>query len=281
MTKRGSINPSAIEWCTHTVNPKIFDTLQPYENELGKRVKGHGCPNECPYCYGGGLAYRFPQNFPPGFYPDRIYGPKLRDKTIFVESMGDLFREEVTREEVLEVFKRCATLDASNTLVILSKCADRYAEFVDAIPRNAVIGITLETDAYPPGFNPNVSTPQERAEAFAKLKWAGGRLVSIEPIMKFNLKRLLELVLMCRPTWVIIGADSQRCNLPEPTEAEVIALIEALEDRGYTRGQVQDGPWIMLKPNLARLGVEGDCWLIQWQRARRANKILEAQLNGR
>ncbi len=67
--------------------------------------------------------------------------------------------------------------------------------------------------------------------------------VTIEPIMAFDLNALVELIEICNPTQVNIGADSGHNRLPEPSREEVLALIAELEK--FTTGE--------LKPNLTRL----------------------------
>jgi len=68
-------------------------------------------------------------------------------------------------------------------------------------------------------------------------------MVTIEPIMQFDLKYLVDLVRQCRPQWVNIGADSQKSGLPEPTGIEVEALIAELKK--FTE--------VKIKKNLRRL----------------------------
>lgn len=69
------------------------------------------------------------------------------------------------------------------------------------------------------------------------------RYVTIEPIMDFDLPKLVELIKMCEPIQVNIGADSGNNNLPEPS---AIDLIEELKQ--FTT--------ISKKNNLKRLGIE-------------------------
>jgi hypothetical protein len=53
-------------------------------------------------------------------------------------------------------------------------------------------------------------------------------LVTIEPIMKFDLDKLIVLIQSVYPEHVNIGADSGNNDLPEPSEKEVKELIHVL-----------------------------------------------------
>jgi hypothetical protein len=62
----------------------------------------------------------------------------------------------------------------------------------------------------------NSSTPQERAEELAKIELP--RYVTIEPIMDFDLEKMVDLIRKCKPVQVNIGADSGNNHLPEPVK---------------------------------------------------------------
>ena len=63
-----------------------------------------------------------------------------------------------------------------------------------------------------------------------KVRAAGiPRMVSIEPIMDFDLKIMVELIQAIRPEFVSIGADSKGHNLPEPNYLKTKELLNSLE----------------------------------------------------
>jgi hypothetical protein len=68
-------------------------------------------------------------------------------------------------------------------------------------------------------------------------------MITVEPIMNFDLKDMVYNILCCNPFQVNIGADSGGNHLPEPMGKEIKNLIRALER--YTK--------VFLKPNLERL----------------------------
>ena len=69
--------------------------------------------------------------------------------------------------------------------------------------------------------------------------------VTCEPLIKFDLPEMVELVSMCSPVQVNIGRNSrQDITLPEPTRNEVQALITGLQK--FTRVVVKSNArcWI-------------------------------------
>jgi hypothetical protein len=76
----------------------------------------------------------------------------------------------------------------------------------------------------------NTPTPWERAQEMNNIHQIGFKtMVTIEPILDFDIKELYQLVKMCKPFQVNIGADSCHHNLPEPPKEKIIELISELE----------------------------------------------------
>ena len=69
------------------------------------------------------------------------------------------------------------------------------------------------------------------------------RMVSIEPLMDFDLDEFGVMIKTCKPKFVSIGADSKGHHLPEPPKEKIIELIKELK----TFTEVRE------KPNLRRL----------------------------
>ncbi len=55
------------------------------------------------------------------------------------------------------------------------------------------------------------------------------RMITVEPIMEFDINGFVELIKECQPDQVNIGADSGRHNLPEPPKGKVLELIQELK----------------------------------------------------
>ena len=68
-------------------------------------------------------------------------------------------------------------------------------------------------------------------------------MVSIEPIMDFELDEFVHGLRVIQPDFVSIGADSMGHDLPEPSPEKVMELIHALME--FTE--------VLLKPNLKRI----------------------------
>ena len=54
------------------------------------------------------------------------------------------------------------------------------------------------------------------------------KMVSIEPIMDFDVDTMIDWIRQIKPEFVSIGADSKGHNLPEPSKDKIRALIGAL-----------------------------------------------------
>ncbi len=68
-------------------------------------------------------------------------------------------------------------------------------------------------------------------------------MVTIEPIMNFDLDIMIKWLKDIKPKWVNIGADSKGHNLPEPSKEKVESLIKELKK--FTE--------VKIKPNLKRI----------------------------
>lgn len=69
------------------------------------------------------------------------------------------------------------------------------------------------------------------------------KMVSIEPIMDFDLPDMVRWIEDIKPEFVSIGADSKGHNLPEPSPDKLAQLIGEL-------GRITE---VELKANLARI----------------------------
>ena len=78
-------------------------------------------------------------------------------------------------------------------------------------------------------------------------KYAGHKMVSIEPIIDFDTELMVDWIAQIKPDFVSIGADSGDNHLPEPSWPKVQSLIKELE-------QLTE---VKLKDNLKRLGKAG------------------------
>ncbi len=203
---------------THTWNP----------------IKGK-CSHDCSYCY----MKRFSQN--PIRLDEKEFKTDLgTGNFIFVGSGTDMFAEDIPIEWIIKVFQYCEQF-IKNTYLFQSKNPWRFP-LPYAI--DAIYGTTIETNRKYKCMG-KAKGVQDRASAMNHWRNTGIRrtMVTIEPIMDFDLKDLIYLIETASPEWVNIGADSKGCNLPEPSAYKIKKLIEELEQ--FTQ--------VKIKKNLDRL----------------------------
>jgi len=215
---------------------KQAGNMYPFVTHTWNPIKGK-CSHDCVYCY----MKRFPQK------PIRLDERELKtdlgkDNYIFVGSSTDMFAQDVPESWIMDVITRCSIAWPWNDYLFQSKNPLRFYDFNEWFPQFVVLGTTIETnrlnyDLY------SKNTPDVYARSAALSTWRGGKMVTIEPIIDFDLGAMMALVMRCNPKWVNIGADSQGHNLPEPPAGKVRELIEEL-------GKFTE---VKLKANLKRL----------------------------
>ena len=179
---------SAIEWTHATWNPVTGCT---------KVSPG------CAHCYAEAITLRFKRGgrFLPGettirLHPDRLSIP-LDWKTprlIFVNSMSDLFHEEVPFGYIFRVFAAMAEAP-QHTFQILTKRHEQLARFAPYLPwlSNIWTGVSVENQLW----------ADRRIPALKQVP-AAVRFLSCEPLLRpLNLQSHLEGV-----DWVIVGGES-------------------------------------------------------------------------
>lgn len=177
-----------IEWTEMTWNPTVGCTkISP------------GCKN----CYAEKMAERlramgtsgYENGFELTLLPIRLEDPLRRKKptVYFVNSMSDLFHEDVPFDYVDRVFEVISRAHW-HTFQILTKRADRLAEYFGArtAPVNAWLGVSVEDRKY--GI-PRID--------FLRTVNATVRFLSVEPL----LEELGEMNL-AQIQWVIVGGES-------------------------------------------------------------------------
>ena len=135
-------SPSRIEWTETTWNPvsgcsKISaGCLNCYAERMAHRLKAMGNPN-----------YR--NGFEVTLHPHLVEAPlRWRNpRVIFVNSMSDLFHEEVPLDFIRQVFE---TMESAHwhTFQVLTKRSERLAELAQHLswPENVWMGVSVEND---------------------------------------------------------------------------------------------------------------------------------------
>jgi protein gp37 len=190
-----------------------------------------GCLHSCTYCWARNLAetrLNHMEKYKDGFKPKLVeyeLKKKFKDKFVFAVDMGDLFGEWVPKEWILKVLDAIRNNPKSYYL-FLTKNPKRYLEFLELYPSNLVLGATIETNKeYPVSKAPSTA---ERYKAMTELPWKN-KLISIEPIMDFDLEDFTALVKNIKPAIVYVGYDNYGSNLPEPSLDKTLKLVSELE----------------------------------------------------
>jgi DNA repair photolyase len=203
---------------THTWNP----------------IKGK-CIHDCDYCY----MKVFPQK-DLHLVEKELLDNLGEDNYIFVGSSTDMFANNVPKEWIMKALSSCRK--HNNQYLFQTKNPIRFLEFLDFFPEKTILAITLETNRETNCVN--CPQPTDRAYAFSNIVFNRfDKMITIEPIMDFDVPYLLEMIRDIRPKYVTIGADSKNHNLPEPSEFKIKLLIDELNT--FTK--------ITKKENLKRL----------------------------
>lgn len=204
------------------------------------------CSHDCSYCYMKGMAKRFPDKLGN---PIELVEKELEQKFqegqfIFVGSSSDVFAEDVPESWIWQVITCCAREKAK--FLFHTKNPLRMYEVLSKMPLmdNIIICGTIETHLWIEDIMGRSPKPLDRILALKKLSDIGYKImVTIEPIIDFDLDGFLPALRHCNPFQVNIGADSGKNNLPEPSKEKLLELIEGLES--FTK--------VVKKNNLERL----------------------------
>lgn len=184
-------------------------------------IKGE-CRHNCSYCY----MKRFPQK------ALHLEGKELNTNLgegnfIFVGSSTDMFAGNVPEDWIKRTLEHCRKFP-KNKYLFQSKNPKRMLEFRDFFPpkENCIWATTIETNK------------NELIEKYSNaplldirsyLKYFDNKMVTIEPIIDFDLEFLIKIIKEIKPLWVNVGADSNtKLNLPEPSKEKILALIKEL-----------------------------------------------------
>jgi DNA repair photolyase len=152
-----------------------------------------------------------------------------KGKNIFVEHMNDMFAEDVPTGWIVEILKHCFRYP-ENKYVFQSKNPAK-ARYFDLGTLDCIFGTTIESNRE---FNlSKAPKPRMRYLGMMEFKDAGiKRFVTIEPIMDFDVERMVGWIRDIQPEFVNIGADSKHSALPEPPKEKILELISGIRDAG-------------------------------------------------
>ena len=204
---------------------------------------GGECQHKCSYCYIGtsrfGRAERYcgPIRLIQKEFNVQYDKPTLTKvcgkypATIFIEHMNDLFAKDVPANFIFQILAHCNKYP-ENTYVLQTKNPSRFNEFWAALPPNRILGTTIESNRHYPAVMGDSPLPEERYKAMKELSGKARLFVTIEPVLSFSIDELAKWIAEIKPEFLNLGADSKGQNLPEPTVAEIMALVAKLHELG-------------------------------------------------
>lgn len=204
---------------------KMFPFITATWNPIGGE-----CPHECTYCWAKAIIKRNP-NMTKYHGKYTIDEKQINKKFtpysfVFVCDMIDLFAANVPIAAINMVINRIIQ-QPNVTFLILTK-NPRYAWLMD-VPKNVVIGATIESNLdYPVSKAPKQA---DRLKAMQDIT-DNRKMLSIEPIMDFDLEPFVNEIVKAKPEFVAVGYDNYKNGLTEPSFSKTLHLIAMLEGAG-------------------------------------------------
>jgi hypothetical protein len=200
-------------------------------------IKGK-CFHDCSYCY----MKRFKNQRPVRFDEKELKTDLGENNFIFVGSSCDMFADNISEEWIYKTIDHCR--EFNNKYLFQTKNPKTY--WTKIYPKNTILCMTLESNISYVNIMKNTPNIHYRVYYFGSLPLLK-KMITIEPILDFDLKEFVEMIRSINPFQVNIGADSGHNNLPEPPKEKVIELIAELSK--FTK--------VYQKDNLARLIKQG------------------------
>jgi DNA repair photolyase len=195
-----------------------------------------GCLFNCNYCWAKDLAItklkntkRYAKGFKPSLNDVEFKVNFAKGDLVFVADMGDMLADFIPLEWILKVFNHMSKFPETNFL-LMTKNPQRYLDLLPHIPQNAILGATIETtndDIIQVDKVSNAPLPSQRYNAMKDLEWKR-KIVSIEPIVDFDLNTFTKWIEDINPFLVYVGYDNYCHKLREPTLKQTTELMQKL-----------------------------------------------------
>lgn len=202
-------------------------------------VKGK-CPHDCEYCY----MKKWGEQPELHFDEKELKIDLGKDNFIFVGSSCDLFADAVPEKWIVDTLAHCNKFD--NKYLFQSKNPERIITMRHHLPDydHVILGTTIESNRTFKGMC-KAPTPIKRAKEIVRAQFFGYKtMITIEPIMQFDLEDMVAIIELCSPQFVNLGANTNsKVKLQEPRSKKIMALINRLKE--FTE--------VKIKPNLKRL----------------------------
>ena len=196
-----------------------------------------GCKFDCKYCFSSFRRQAKRQkhncmscyNFEPHTHPERLNNSLPRteqDEFIFTCSNGDI--SFCSTDYLKQIVERIEG-QSHKRFLLQSKNPKTFERI--KFPENVLLGITLETnrDEYVVSKAPKYS---QRYKDFKQIPHPH-KMITIEPILDFDLDEFVRWIEDINPELVWMGYDSGKNNLPEPSLDKFNELHKRLIQSGY------------------------------------------------
>jgi DNA repair photolyase len=202
-------------------------------------IKGE-CPHDCTYCY----MKVWGEQKPIRFDEKELNTDLGHDNFIFVGSSCDMFADAIPDEWIERTIIHMAKYD--NSYLLQTKNPARVYDFLPIDWDNIVVCTTIETNKHYPEMGNAPSTIQ-RAAAMKLIKEHGiDTMVTIEPVMDFDIDTMMAYIEAVNPFQVNIGANSRpEIKLQEPNKNKLVELITRLNK--ITKVELKDNLKRLLK----------------------------------
>lgn len=203
-----------------------------------------GCKFGCPYCipsFQRNLK-RWAKakcidcyNYKPHMHPERLTQRMPRTgymQFIFVCSSGDVaFCPTPYLVTILKKIEHWS----DRTFLLQSKDPYTFKRVEEYLPRNLIIGTTIETNLEVPWkkLNCKAPPPDQRWRDLMAINHEQ-KMVAVEPVLDFRQRIMVEWMEQLKPVMIWLGYDSKNCKLPEPSLWKTKQLHYALASRGFT-----------------------------------------------
>jgi protein gp37 len=230
MENKSNMYPGTEVW-----NPFVgcrFDCTycEPSFKRQAKRRK-----QDCKACYG----------YVPHYHEERLQKTIPAAEIIFVCGHADIsFCKPAFTRRIIDRIKQHSKRRSKKTFYFQSKKPSYFAPFLTEFPENVILVTTLETNR-DAGYEDicKAPPPSERYRQFEALKYPR-KVLTIEPVMDFDLDTFTRWVLDLRPEYVWLGFNSkpESVELPEPPADKVQKFMEKLVTAGIeVRGKTLRG----------------------------------------
>lgn len=201
-------------------------------------VKGK-CPHACSYCY------MQQDRLNPIRLDQKEFDTDLgRDNFIFVGSSCDMWAWDIPDAWISRILMHCRKFQNRNKYLFQSKNPERFRKFFYEFTGNEIFATTLESNREYPEIFRHAPGVLERYKAVTMCRKDYCRfMITIEPILDFDLNPFVAMIGDIEPVWVNIGADSKGHKMPEPSAEKIRSLIDRLKTITEVR----------LKTNLRRI----------------------------